>query len=143
MCVVYRHEADAGVRRGLEQSLYLSYTSNNFRNPVTITWDAVMSNMECCGVNNYTDFLHASKFVAAAREEGLGRRVPESCCVLQGDKSLLLPTDETCIASPTTANSYFIQVTKLSVLYRVSQKRFNLNFESLECFLGVILSYCI
>ena len=44
---------------------------------MTLSWDLVMSNMECCGVNNYTDFLEARQFVAASREEGVGRKVKE------------------------------------------------------------------
>lgn len=110
MSVVYRQQADDGVRMGLKQSITSSYTSKDYRNPVSLTWDLVMSSMECCGANNYTDFLQANRFVAAAREEGLGRKIPEACCILQGDKSLLIPTDETCIESPSATNSFMFKV---------------------------------
>ena len=79
LCVVYRRQADDGVRTGLTQTITNSYTTSDYRDPITLTWDLVMSNMECCGVNNYTDFLAARKFIAAAREEGIGRKVPEAC----------------------------------------------------------------
>ena len=59
----------------LKRSLSTSYTARSSRNTVTLSWDLVMSNMECCGVNNYTDFLEARQFVAASREEGGGRKV--------------------------------------------------------------------
>ena len=59
----------------LKRSLSTSYTAHSSRNTVTLSWDLVMSNMECCGVNNYTDFLEARQFVAASWEEGGGRKV--------------------------------------------------------------------
>ena len=51
-----------------------------------------------------------ARFVSAAREEGRGRRVPEACCKLAGDRLLLEPADENCIVSPTRANSYMFTV---------------------------------
>ena len=109
-CVVYRRQADDQVRKGLKFSITNSYTTKDYRDPITLTWDLVMSNMECCGVNNYTDFLEAKRFVSASREEGLGRKVPEACCILQGDPALLRPADDNCIVSPSTANSYLFKV---------------------------------
>ena len=109
-CVVYRKQADDQVRKGLKFSITNSYTTKDYRDPITLTWDLVMSNMECCGVNNYTDFLEAKRFVSASREEGLGRKVPEACCILQGDPALLRPADDNCIVSPSTANSYLFKV---------------------------------
>ena len=77
MTVVYRKQADQHGRALLKRSLSTSYTSRNSRNTVTLSWDLVMSNMECCGVNNYTDFLEARKFVETSRQEGVGRKVWE------------------------------------------------------------------
>ncbi len=98
------------MRKGLKFSITNSYTTKDYRDPITLTWDLVMSNMECCGVNNYTDFLEAKRFVSASREEGLGRKVPEACCILQGEPALLRPADDNCIVSPSTANSYLFKV---------------------------------
>ena len=109
-CVVYSRQADDQVRSGLKLSITNSYTTKDFRDPITLTWDLIMSNMECCGVNNYTDFLEAKRFVSAAREEGLGRMVPEACCILQADPALLRPADDNCIVSPSTSNSYLFKV---------------------------------
>ena len=125
LSVVYRKQADEQGRMLLKKSLSTSYTGRSSRNTITLSWDLVMSNMECCGVNNYTDFLEARQFVAAAREEGGGRKVksnkfsslirlpiqvPEACCILQGDHSLLQPADENCVVSPSTTNSYLFKV---------------------------------
>ena len=40
----------------------------------------------------------------------LAHQVPESCCILQGDRSLFQPADEDCMTAPTTANSYLYKV---------------------------------
>ena len=77
MSVAYRSQADEQVRTMLKKSISTSYTTKNSRDTITLSWDLVMANMECCGVNNYTDFLEARKFVAASREEGVGRKVEE------------------------------------------------------------------
>ena len=70
-----------------------------------------MSHLQCCGLNNYTDFLDAKKFTSAAREEGIGRKIPEACCFLQEDDIFsLLPVDDNCVISPTTKNSYLFKV---------------------------------
>jgi len=106
LTVSYRTHADEQTRQFLKNSLSTSYTVGSNKNTVTLSWDIVMANMQCCGVNNYSDFRDASLFVESAREEGLGRMVPESCCILQGDRALFQPADEDCIAAPTTANSY-------------------------------------
>ena len=39
---------------------------------ITNTWDAVQEQLECCGVNNYTDWMQTSKFTSGG--------VPDSCC---------------------------------------------------------------
>jgi len=106
LCVLYNKKADILIRTGLRRSLTDTYTTRNNRDPVTLSWDLVMSNMQCCGLNNYTDFLDANKFNAVIIQEASGQKVPEACCILQGDKSLLIPADENCIVSPSTANSY-------------------------------------
>eukprot|EP00091_Calanus_sinicus_P012514 TRINITY_DN28144_c0_g1_i1.p1 TRINITY_DN28144_c0_g1~~TRINITY_DN28144_c0_g1_i1.p1 ORF type:complete len:121 (+),score=38.97 TRINITY_DN28144_c0_g1_i1:559-921(+) len=65
-----------------------------------------MAQISCCGVDGYQDFRTARHFVQKSGAEGLGRQIPESCCILSGDPLLLHPEDPSCIISPTHANSY-------------------------------------
>merc|ERR1712241_78167 len=109
LCVAYREQADQEVRRTLRRSITESYTSQQYRDPVPLSWDLVMASMQCCGVNNYTDFHSAAKFQAGILQEGLARKIPEACCILQGEHALLQPADEDCVASPTTTNSYLFK----------------------------------
>ena len=83
--MVYRKQANDQARLILKQSFSTSYMGRSSRNSLTLSWDLVMSTMQCCGVNNYTDFRDATQFVSAARMEGLGRKVGSMCvfvCVL-------------------------------------------------------------
>ena len=72
LCVVYRHQADQELRAGLVRSISSSYTTASHRDPVTLSWDLVMASMQCCGVDNYTDFHSAAKFQAGILEEVAG-----------------------------------------------------------------------
>ena len=110
LCVAYREQADQQVRRTLRRSITESYTSQQYRDPVTLSWDLVMASMQCCGVNNYTDFHSAAKFQAGILEEGLARKIPDSCCILEGEMALMKPEDDNCVTLPTTSNSYLYQV---------------------------------
>eukprot|EP00092_Neocalanus_flemingeri_P034162 GFUD01037150.1.p1 GENE.GFUD01037150.1~~GFUD01037150.1.p1 ORF type:complete len:287 (+),score=63.87 GFUD01037150.1:215-1075(+) len=147
LSVVYRTQADEQVRVTLKKSISNSYTTKNSRDAITLSWDLVMTSMECCGVNNYTDFSQARKFVAASREEGVGRKVPEACCILQGDHSLLQPADENCVVSPSTTNSYLFKGCYNKFLHLVSEN-LNLVFGCLVGvgavqFVAIVFAFCI
>jgi len=147
LSLVYRKQADEQVRTLLKRSLSTSYQAKNNRNAVTMSWDLVMTNMECCGVNNYTDFLEARQFVEASREEGIGRKVPEACCILQGDHILLQPADEQCVVAPSTTNSYLFKGCYNKFIHHLAE---NLNIV-FGCMLGVgatqfvaiVFAFCI
>jgi len=144
---VYRNQADGHARMVLKKSISTSYTTRNSRNTLTLSWDLIMSNMECCGVNNYTDFLEARKFVAGSRDEGIGRKVPEACCILQGDRILLEPADENCVVSPSTTNSYLFKGCYNKFLHLVSEN-LNLVFGCLvglgaAQFVAIVFAFCI
>ena len=123
LCVAYRQKADLQVRTTLKRSLTENYTINQARDPVTLIWDLVMSRMECCGVNDYTDFQNAAKFQSEVLAEGLGRKIPDSCCAKNvtnlsvSDENLsdwngntqILESDQ-CISLPSRSNSYMYQV---------------------------------
>ena len=112
--MAYREQADQQARAALRRSITESYTTRQYRDPVTLSWDLVMASMQCCGVNNYTDFHSAAKFQAGSLEEGLGRKIPDACCVLEDPPALMTPVDGNCITLPTTSNSYLYKVRQMS-----------------------------
>jgi len=106
LCTLYKSQADHHSKGFLKTTLSKHYTTGDSKNAVTLSWDLIMAQMSCCGVDGYEDFRTAKLFVEKSGAEGLGRQVPESCCVLTGDPLLLQPLDPSCIISPTEANTY-------------------------------------
>lgn len=108
LAVVYKNEADEHTRGILRTSITQYYGSHTNRNAVTLSWDLVMSQMECCGVNNYTDFKEAGLFLEGNRQEGINRQVPAACCILEPNSpvGVYRPADDRCEVNPTTSNSY-------------------------------------
>jgi len=97
----------------LRQSIndqYMGDMSN--KSVVSVAWDAVMYNFECCGVQNYTDFNMPGN-VWTYRE---GQVIPRACCKYKNrvtDWSGVLPniTDQNgypnCTTDPSNVNSNY------------------------------------
>lgn len=107
LCTAYKSHADTHTKGFLKHTLETYYTTGSNKDAVTHSWDLIMSHMQCCGVDNYHDFQTAKLFVNAASIEGFGRKIPEACCVLTGDKALITPQDASCTKNPTDTNSYW------------------------------------
>jgi len=106
LCTIYKSHADKHSVGFLKSTLTKYYTIGDNKNALSLSWDMVMAHLACCGVEGYEDFRTAKLFVQRSSAEGLGRQVPESCCVLTGVPAYLQPEDPSCIISPTENNSY-------------------------------------
>jgi len=106
LCTIYKSHADKHSMGFLKSTLTKYYTIGDNKNALSLSWDMVMAHLGCCGVEGYEDFRTAKLFVQRSSAEGLGRQVPESCCVLTGVPAYLQPEDPSCIISPTEDNSY-------------------------------------
>lgn len=148
LIVVFKKEANNHIMTGLKSTISRNYTLKDYSDPVTISWDLVMSHLQCCGLNNYTDFLDAKKFTSAAREEGIGRKIPEACCFLQDDDIFsLLPVDDNCVISPTTKNSYLFKGCYRKIIDMVNGN-LNIVFGCLvglgaAQFVAIVFAFCI
>ncbi|EEB14869.1 tetraspanin-18, putative [Pediculus humanus corporis] len=101
----YRDKAEEKVREVFKSTITKYYTTTEKGDGVTLFWNQMMVQLKCCGVDNFHDF-ESSKF----RTEG-NKTVPESCCVLVGDKNdvnKLTPKDPRCPYRPSEANSYYM-----------------------------------
>jgi len=106
LCTIYKSKADLHTKGFLKSTLSQHYTTGPNKDAVTLAWDMVMAHLSCCGLDGYQDFRTARLFTQKAAIEGLGRQVPESCCVLTGDPLQLTPEDPSCIIQPTLGNSF-------------------------------------
>jgi hypothetical protein len=101
--IAYQDEVVTAVkdtfRAFLKQYSHMNYRDN--RDGLTLMWDRLMANYECCGVYNYTDFQQDSDWIAPGVMV-----VPKSCCILK-DKVKIIPVNSAaCTMRPTMENSY-------------------------------------
>jgi len=106
LSTIYKSQAEHHSKGFLKTTLSKYYTTGTNKDAVTHSWDMVMAHMSCCGVEGSGDFRTAKLFVQKSSAEGLGRQVPESCCILTGDPLSLSPEDPSCIINPSLSNSY-------------------------------------
>lgn len=103
LAVVYKEShVDLHTKKFLSDTLKDHYTVGNGKDAVTFTWDHIMSNFKCCGVNNYEDFANIKNFTMNARPNQL---IPEACCKLS-DNGTFVPEDPNCVTNPSSTNSY-------------------------------------
>jgi len=106
LVTLHKSQADHHSRGFLKSTLSKYYTTGANKDAITHSWDMIMAHMSCCGLDGYEDFRTAGLFIQKSETEGLGRQVPESCCILSGDPLLLQPANPSCIIDPNTDNSY-------------------------------------
>lgn len=68
---------------------------------MTVMWDHIMVEFQCCGVNNYRDFEKSPDWL----EKKGNRTIPETCCVMEDSLPKRLRFSE-CPTDPTESNSY-------------------------------------
>jgi hypothetical protein len=99
--LVYRKEARNYIKAAMKSTLdqYIPSTSREDRGGVSLMWDRIMANYECCGVDNSTDIEHSKHWHA---QEYM--KIPMACCILR-DKMGISPTDAKCAKNPSDENS--------------------------------------
>ncbi len=74
---------------------------------------------QCCGVENSNDFSAAQIWDRTRRQlvnnvtTDVTLLTPFACCKLDGSFPDVTPVDTQCAVTPTTENSFFMQVAKL------------------------------
>nr|AMB43016.1 CD63 [Paratapes undulatus] len=88
-------------KKKLKEDIQSSYVGLNGTDLKTISWNIVMQQVKCCGVDSYADFTGASKWTTVYNSYTL--KTPLACC-----KSLPDSTDFSCAdtSTATTANNY-------------------------------------
>nr|XP_045593314.1 tetraspanin-1-like isoform X2 [Procambarus clarkii] len=105
LAAVYKTEAKEELQNFLKHTLKHYYSTHDQANSVTVAWNALMGQLKCCGVNNYTDFQQAALWQANKSSDIL---IPRACCVLEGDPIKFYPLDPSCPSSPNQDNSYYL-----------------------------------
>uniref|UniRef100_A0A182WML0 Tetraspanin n=1 Tax=Anopheles minimus TaxID=112268 RepID=A0A182WML0_9DIPT len=102
LAVAYKDRARTETKNYLQTTISYYYTGNdrNQTDAVTLMWNYMMSELHCCGVDDYRDFALSEKWNESKRD----KIIPTACCV---QTALYEPQDKNCPFSPTESNSYF------------------------------------
>lgn len=108
LAAVYKSEAENHTKEFFLHTIKKYYTTKDQRDAVTLSWDFMMAELQCCGVNSHEDFTQAKEFQRYVNQQGRGQVIPQACCKLDPkvDMALFKPADENCITAPSTTNSY-------------------------------------
>jgi len=84
---VFHAEVSEETKQFLEKTLKTDYKhpSEGKANDVTVLWDTIMTNLGCCGVNDYLDFMNEGSNV-----------IPAACCLTPSINSTLPSLPESC-----------------------------------------------
>ncbi|KAK3598326.1 hypothetical protein CHS0354_015338 [Potamilus streckersoni] len=97
VCVILlftiREKIDGWLKDPMKKQLKDNYSGLNGTDTVTLTWNLLMTNLHCCGVDSYKDFANATKF---HRKDSTGTIFPEACCP---NKSICIHTSEDTYAN--------------------------------------------
>ncbi|KAL3887023.1 hypothetical protein ACJMK2_026979 [Sinanodonta woodiana] len=75
VCVILlftiREKVDGWLKDPMKRQLREKYSGLNGTDTVTLTWNLLMTNLHCCGVDNHQDFNHIAGNIT----------LPEACCL--------------------------------------------------------------
>ena len=73
--------------------------------------------MQCCGVNNYSDFEIAGEWLSNTTNASVV--MPVACCMLE--EGTMTPIDPNCTVNPSLENSYYLTVSYsiFKIFYRL------------------------
>ncbi|XP_066966698.1 tetraspanin-1 isoform X2 [Macrobrachium rosenbergii] len=105
LAAVYKAETEEELQNFLKLTLKKYYSTQATANSMTVSWNALMAELKCCGVNNYTDFELATMWQTNKTD---GMVMPVACCILEGDPKKFKPLDPSCVSDPSPENSYYL-----------------------------------
>uniref|UniRef100_K1Q8M1 Tetraspanin-18 n=1 Tax=Magallana gigas TaxID=29159 RepID=K1Q8M1_MAGGI len=89
----------------MKKSIAEFYKGDLSQEPVSLAWNSLLIEFDCCGVDNYMDFMNATHWSKTYNGQTL--KTPLSCCKgIEGEfPDIKYPADTTCATNPIDANS--------------------------------------
>jgi len=155
LTVLYKDHAEQKTKEFFTFTIDEYYTTEAKRDAVTLTWDFMQAELECCGVHGAKDFETAQKFQDYVKEENTGQMIPKTCCKLKKPlkysldsvKDLFIPEDDNCPGTFTVTNSYMkkgcyqavedLIISNVSIVVGVASGVLGLQI------LGIIFAFCL
>jgi hypothetical protein len=103
LTAAYAFKGEKEIKTYLRYSLerYFPEARKNYKNDMTILWDRIMVNFQCCALNDYQPL--AKTVVLISNHRNL---MPKACCILK-DAVNIEPIDSSCVSRPSDENSYW------------------------------------
>ncbi|XP_050598359.1 tetraspanin-1 isoform X2 [Bombus affinis] len=92
-------DAEQSTRDFLKSTIKYYASSIDKTETITVTWDGIMTQLHCCGVDNHLDFRESTNWTST------DKILPEACCIKENN----ILKDPSCPVSPTSNNSYYKQ----------------------------------
>eukprot|EP00094_Tigriopus_californicus_P012587 TCALIF_12170-PB protein Name:"Similar to TSPAN18 Tetraspanin-18 (Homo sapiens)" AED:0.38 eAED:0.38 QI:0/0.5/0.4/0.8/1/1/5/0/238 len=101
-------EVERSTKSLLRSSLENHFSVGEKPNAVSLAWNFVMAEFQCCGVDNYTDFQRSRTFLDTRSSHQM---LPPACCILNQEQypPYFEPEDSNCLTAPTSYNSFFLK----------------------------------
>ncbi|XP_076666005.1 tetraspanin 66E isoform X1 [Andrena cerasifolii] len=90
-------DAEKGTQDFLKSTIKYYASNVDKAETITVAWDGIMTQLHCCGVENYLDFRESMNWTST------NNVVPEACCMKENNAL----KDPSCPISPTSSNSYY------------------------------------
>ncbi|KAL3886984.1 hypothetical protein ACJMK2_026940 [Sinanodonta woodiana] len=90
----------APLKKELKQGIQNEYKGLAGTNLVSMAWNVVMQNFQCCGVDSYSDFTGAKQW-----NDSMTLKAPFACCKTLPKGTSASDTD--CGTAPDSTNSYY------------------------------------
>ncbi|XP_041373148.1 tetraspanin-18-like [Gigantopelta aegis] len=102
---VIRDKIKDVLKQPMLDSIREDFTGFNGTDVITLGWNFAMISFKCCGVDNYTDFWNASRWIRTYNDPTLNftqtLEAPIACCKLNGTfPNVEAPANFTCAVHP-------------------------------------------
>lgn len=107
LAALMKKDVDSVVKKGMKKSIADYYKGDLSQEPVSLAWNSLLIEFDCCGVDNYMDFMNATNWNKTYNGQTLDLKTPLSCCIgIEGEfPDIKYPADTTCATNPTDTKS--------------------------------------
>lgn len=105
LAALMKKDVDSVVKKGMKKSIADFYKGDLSQEPVSLAWNSLLIEFDCCGVDNYMDFMNATHWNKTYNGQTL--KTPLSCCKdVKGEfPDIQYPAATPCATNPTDADN--------------------------------------
>ncbi|KAK3093603.1 hypothetical protein FSP39_017986 [Pinctada imbricata] len=138
MMFLIRSDVEKVLKREMKESIQEKYEGDKSSNGLSLAWNSIFLEFDCCGVDNYTDIIGGAMWnnnYTQSNNNTVTLMTPITCCKnIQGSvPDFTIPDDLTCAVNPSDSNSNYKKVS----LSRGSHVTFCVNRKWMSVLAGI------